>query len=86
MQLADPYFGYPGRIGVLLGVDVFIEVLLHSWQIRPPGTPVTLETKCGWDLAGRGNICFSISCIISHHTLLLSENDLLHKFREIEEH
>ena len=30
LELADPEFGTPGQIDVLLGVDVFTQVLLHG--------------------------------------------------------
>ena len=30
LQLADPSFGQPGRIDLLLGIDIFAEMLLHG--------------------------------------------------------
>lgn len=45
LQLADPEFGSPGRIDLLLGV------LLTGWQCRKPGTPTAFETHFGWVLA-----------------------------------
>ena len=36
IQLADPGFGRPGRIDVLLGVDVLVDVLLHGRRSGPP--------------------------------------------------
>ena len=30
INLADPSFGEPGRLGVLLGIDICMEVLRHS--------------------------------------------------------
>ena len=32
LELADPGFGRPGRIDILLGIDVFVVVLLHGQQ------------------------------------------------------
>ncbi len=46
IPLADPAFGQPGRIDILLGVDVFVDVLLHGRRTGPPGSPVVLETGC----------------------------------------
>ena len=48
IPLADPDFGRPGRIDLLLGVDIFIESLLHGRRIGPPGSPTAFETKFGW--------------------------------------
>ena len=47
LQLADPAFGHPGRIDILLGVDIFTQVLLHGRRIGPPGSPVAFEMVFG---------------------------------------
>lgn len=52
ISLADPGFGSPGAVDVLLGVDVFSDVLLHGRQFGSPGTPSAFETRFGWVLAG----------------------------------
>ena len=46
LPLADPGFGLPGRIDILLGVDVFVDVLRHGRRSGPPGSPAALETGC----------------------------------------
>ena len=46
IQLSDPTFGHPGRIDILLGVDIFTQVLLQGWRIGP-GAPVAFETIFG---------------------------------------
>ena len=85
VQLADPSFGQPGKIDILLGVDVFVNVLLHGRRSGPPGSPVAFETKFGWVLAGETNACTPAACITTYHTSLLSGDDVLRKFWEIEE-
>ena len=35
LDLADPKFGTPGRVDVLLGADYYEEILLHSWRWGP---------------------------------------------------
>ena len=85
LQLANPAFGHPGRIDILLGVDIFIKVLLHGRRIGPTGSPVAFETVFGWVLAGSGTSCYPAACVTSHHTSLLSRDDLLRKFWETEE-
>ena len=88
IPLADPEFGCPGRIDLLLGVDIFVSSLLHGRRTGPPGSPTAFETKFGWVLAGSieaGNPC--PNRITTHHacTSLLTGDDLLRKFWEIEE-
>ena len=86
LPLADPSFGQPGRIDVLLGIDILVKVLLHGRQIGPPGSPAAFETELGWVLAGGGGACYHLTEVTTYHTSLSpSDDDLLQKFREIEE-
>ena len=47
VSLADPDFGMPGRIEVLLGIDVYIGALLQGRLTGPPGSPVAFDTIFG---------------------------------------
>ena len=47
IDLVDPDFGRPGRIDLLLGVDVFVETLLQGRRTGPSGTASTFETEFG---------------------------------------
>ena len=80
IRLADPTFGCPGRIDVLLGVDVFVEVLLHGRRTGPHGSPIAFETKLGWVLAGSTASCVPSTCVATHHVFLITGNDILRKF------
>ena len=79
------------RIDILLGVDVFIDVLLHGWRTGPPGTPVALETEFGWVLGGSTGRISLINQVNVHSTAFhttnihMSGDDILHHFWEIEE-
>ena len=85
IPLADPDFGRPGRVDILLGVDVFTAALLHGRQVGPPGTPVAFETVFGWVLAGSTDQSTSGPVITSHHAFVTADDDLLRRFWEIEE-
>ena len=85
LSLADPDFGRPGRIDLLLGVDIFIEALLHGRRAGSTGTPVAFETVFGWVLAGPTDQLSPENCIATHHALVATGDDLLRKFWEIEE-
>ena len=52
LLLADPNFGVPGRVDLLLGADVFVQTVLNGWRKGPSETPCANETCFGWVLAG----------------------------------
>lgn len=57
IQLAGPGFGHPGKIALLLRVDIFVEVMHHGWWLRAPGSPVASETEFEWVLAVGMDYC-----------------------------
>ena len=87
LQLADPDFGHPGKIDILLGVDIYADTLLQGRRNGPPGSPVAFETRFGWVLAGStSNACVSSHLsVASFHVAFASGDELLHKFWEVEE-
>jgi len=52
IKLADEQFNHPGGIDLLIGADVFYEILRSGRRTRP-GYPVLQETILGWALSGR---------------------------------
>lgn len=52
LKLADPGFGVPGGVDLLLGVDVFNRTLLHGRRFGPWGSPSAFKTRFGWVLVG----------------------------------
>lgn len=86
IQLADPDFGSPSKIDLLLEVDIFDAVLLNGQRFGPPGSPTALETDVGWVLAGGVGVGHSTSdSISSNHISIVTGDDLLRKFWEIED-
>ena len=88
LQLADPEFGCPSRIDLLLGVDVFADVLLTGRRFGKPGSPTAFETHFGWVLAGLvegDRIVAMPSQLVSCHISLTSGDDILRRFWEIED-
>ena len=86
LSLADPDFGNPGRIDLLLGVDVYTDALLNGRQSGPPGTPTAFQTRFGWVLAGRTNSATNAPhSVTSNHVAVSSNEDILRKFWEVEE-
>ncbi len=85
ISLADPDFGSPGKVDLLLGVDVFGDVLRHGRRSGPSGSPTAFETRFGWVLAGAISGEMPLSRVISNHVTALSTDDLLRRFGETEE-
>ena len=85
LHLADPNFGQPSKIDILLGANIYADVLLHGRRSGPPGTPVAFETKFGWVLTGKTSDLTLSPAVASHHVATLSGDDILRKFWEIEE-
>ena len=89
LPLADPSFGQPGCIDMLLGADTFIDVLCHGQQNGPPGSPTVFEAVFGWVLCGStGSTTSSAQAnlyITKFHTSFASGDDILRRFWEIEE-
>ena len=86
LRMADPSFGRPGKIDILLGVNIFVEVILAGRRVGPSNSPVALETEFGWVLAGRADsLPSAVSHVATHHTSCLLGDDLLRQFWETEE-
>ena len=80
ITLADPDFGRPGRVDLLLGVEVFPDVMLHGRRCGPPESPAAFETRFGWVLAGSVADYTSAQHAVVHHVCIPSGDDILRKF------
>ena len=87
LTLADPAFGEPRRVDILLGVDLFVDTLCHGRRAGPAGSPVAIETEFGWAACGgsTANPRDVNLHVVSHHASAVCSDDILHKFWEIEE-
>ncbi len=84
LQLADPEFGKPGRVDILLGIETFVEVVHQGRRKGSHDSPTAIETEFGWVLAGSTGSVTS-STIVSHQASVLSGDDILRQFWEVEE-
>ena len=87
LDLADPSFGEPGRVDLLLGIDVCMEVMCHGRRTGPKGSPSALQTEFGWVLGGKSSIPAASHHLVAH-TMSQSTvhgDEILKKFWEIEE-
>ena len=70
---------------MLLGIDLFIEVLHQGWLTGPRGSPSAFETEFGWVVAGQTKSKLADQDNASHHSTLVVGDELLQRFWEIEE-
>ena len=84
ISLADPDFGTPGSIDLLLEADIFSHALLHGRQFDPSGTPSTFKTCFRWVLAGVVHGCQQ-PYQAGTRRVSTSVDDLLKRFWETED-
>jgi len=53
IKSADEHFDQPGTIDLLIGADLFYEMLQSGTRKRPGNFPVLQETVLGWTISGR---------------------------------
>ena len=73
--MADEQFDHPGDIDLLIGADLFFEMLQPGRRTRPGNYPVLQETVLGWTHSGR-----TPATTTQHdpqHTFLLREDSRL---------
>ena len=93
LQLADPTFHSPGRIDILLGADVYLQLMLKTPMITGELTdPGALETIFGWAIMGpvKASSTVAIQPIPSHvsqinHSEAEQLNNRMATFWEVEE-
>lgn len=84
LVLADPRFGQPSVVDVLLGIDILLVTLVNGRRSGSKGTLSALETEFRLVLA-RGSSLSQMPQPVSQHATLLTGDDLLHRFCKNEE-
>ncbi|KAG7312691.1 hypothetical protein JYU34_001059 [Plutella xylostella] len=87
LNLADPNYHTPGHIDMLLGVEVYQEIVKNNLVKGPPGTPTAQETDLGWILFGSiDESSTANNIIVMHHNVNVDnmlrsmwEIDMTHK-------
>ncbi|XP_069361070.1 uncharacterized protein [Maniola hyperantus] len=90
LKLADPKFDTPNKIDLLLGADVYSQILIDGLIKGPPGFPLAQNTQLGWILSGQIHSGLQESEAQQENNIVVSmhiqsnENNLLRKFWELE--
>lgn len=85
LELADPGFTTLGKIDILLGAEVYSNVLLNGIIKHPEGNLVAQNTTLGWVVSGRTTLenTTARKRITNLHTQI-NDDELLKQFWEIE--
>jgi hypothetical protein len=76
IKFADEQFDQPGSIDLLVGADLFYEILRLGKRTRPDNFPVLQDTVLCWTLSGRTPAVTQNNP--QHSFLLREENSLEH--------
>ncbi|KAJ0169480.1 hypothetical protein K1T71_015067 [Dendrolimus kikuchii] len=83
IKLADPTYMNPGKIDVLLGAEVYCDILLNGVMKHPQGHLLAQNTILGWIISGRVSQEVTTPNVISLH-VQTRVDDLLKQFWEVE--
>ena len=86
LSLADPDFGKPGTIDILLGGDIFFRTMLHGRRIGPSGSPSAIKTSFGWVLTGSVRTTGVGNSQGNCYLATATSDNLLKKFWEVEDY
>ncbi len=81
LTLADPDFGQPSKIDLLLGVEVFSSMVRQGRRCGVSGSPTAFETDFGWVLAGKASSHVSHLSLCTLHTTITEGDLLIRKWR-----
>lgn len=70
LELADPTFAQPGPVDLILGAEVYAEIMLPDIRKGPKGTPTAQKTEFGWILLGKIRSIESTKQISMLHTIV----------------
>ena len=82
--LPDPEFRVPRFIDVLLGVDVFNQVVHQGRRMGPPTSPLALDSSLGWVLTETVRFDGPQQRVINCFSSSLTGDEILQKFWEME--
>lgn len=82
--LADPTFGEPGDIDLLIGCDHYLELLMSGQKRSSESNLIAQETYLGWIVSGTTNININKTNITFFH-VDLNVDETLKRFWELEE-
>lgn len=84
LTLADPTYFKPSQIDMIIGADIYAQIILPDVRIGSPNQPIAQNTHLGWILSGKTQSNESpADCITCNHTSL-EFTTIIQKFFELE--
>lgn len=83
IALADPGYHTPNRIDMLLGAEVYGQILQEGVKKGPQGSPIAQCTSLGWILSGALDATEGTTDVKVMH--IVEDNDYLKRFWELED-
>lgn len=85
--LADPQFNSPSKVDMLLGAEIYAQIIKNGLIKGPPGDPIAQETTLGWILSG--SVRSRPSSVHCHHNTVclhaqINDSEMLKRFWEQE--
>ncbi|XP_055527696.1 uncharacterized protein LOC129720267 [Wyeomyia smithii] len=87
IQLADPHFFQPEKVDMLIGGELFFDLLKPDQISLGDNLPQLRETHLGWVVAGVINEPYISNAAIQHvnHASIDSIEEMMHQFWKVEE-
>ncbi|XP_011883953.1 PREDICTED: uncharacterized protein LOC105571092 [Vollenhovia emeryi] len=86
LKLADPEFAKPGSIDLILGADIYGQILEEGIVKGASNTPIAQCTRLGWIVSGSTNSKDTTSKVHGYHVTVDEDlYALIRKFWELEE-
>lgn len=86
LELADPEFFKPGFIDLILGADLYSQIIEEGIVKGEPNTPIAQSTKIGWIISGVAGHTKTNNPTQGYHVTVNNELfDIVKRFWEVEE-
>ncbi|XP_055543778.1 uncharacterized protein LOC129729293 [Wyeomyia smithii] len=82
--LADPQFHKPSAIDLLIGMEMYYDLLLEGFMKLGPEKPILQKTVFGWVASGKVGMIQSPTPMVAHITHFESLDDQIRHFWDIE--
>lgn len=86
LALADPQFGSPSSVDLLIGADLYPQIIKEGLRKGPSDAPIAQLTSFGWVISGPASSKSTNLAARSYHIAMDSRlYDLLHRFWQLDE-